>query len=120
MKDRRLCGELKECVPITARTKRFPSKKGKSTVVAVRRQFLLILGYAITVHKSQGSTLSYMQGDLNRSTDKKTASGKNYQQPISQGQFSTLLSYDKSRDQVLLLNFEPADIKVNESMRCSE
>ena len=29
MKDRRLRGELKECVPITARAKRIPLKKGK-------------------------------------------------------------------------------------------
>ena len=55
-----------------------------------------------------------MQGDLNRFIGKKTASGKN-QQPKSQGQFYTLLSCAKSRDKVLLLNFEPADIKVNES-----
>ena len=68
-----------------------------------------------TVHKSQGSSLAYMQGDLNRSTGKKTATGKNYQQPISQGQFYTLLSRAKSRDKVLLLNFEPENIKVNES-----
>ena len=56
-----------------------------------------------------------MQGDLNRSTGKKTATGKNYQQPIPQDQFYTLVSCAKSRDQVLLLNFEPEDIKVNES-----
>ena len=30
LKDRRLCVELKECVPITARAKRFPLRKGKS------------------------------------------------------------------------------------------
>ena len=89
MEDRRLCGALKECVQITARTKRFPLKKGKSTVITERKQFLLILDHAITVHKSQGSTVAYMQGDLNRSTVKKTATGKNYQQPISQGQFYT-------------------------------
>ena len=65
MKDRRLCGELKECVPITARAKRLPLKKGKSAVITERKQFLLILGHAVTVHKSQGSTLAYMQGDLN-------------------------------------------------------
>ena len=62
---RRLCGELKECVPITSRAKNFPLKRGKSTVIAERKQFPLILGHAITVHKSQGSTLVYMQGDLN-------------------------------------------------------
>ena len=65
MKDRRLCGELKEYVPITARAKRFPLKKGKSAVIAERKQFPLMLGRAITVHKSQGTTLAYMQGDLN-------------------------------------------------------
>ena len=79
LKDRRLHDELKESVPITARTKRFPLKKGKSTVIAERKKFLLILGHAITVHKSQESTLAYMQGDLNRSTGKKTATGKKYQ-----------------------------------------
>ena len=92
-----------------------PLKKGTSTVIAERKQFPLILVYAITVHKSQGSTVAYMQGDLNRSTGRKTATGKNYQQPISQGQFYNLLSHAKSRDKVLLLNFEPKDIKVNQS-----
>ena len=58
LKDRRLCGKLKECVPITARIKRYPLKKGKSTVTAERKQFPLIIGHAITVHKSQGSNLS--------------------------------------------------------------
>ena len=65
LKDRRLRGELKECVSITARAKRCPLKKGKSIVIAERKQFQLILGHAITVHKSQGSTLAYIQGDLN-------------------------------------------------------
>ena len=92
----------------------FLSRK-ESSVIAERKQFSLILGHAITVHKSQGSTLVYMQDDLNQSTGKKTATGKNYQQPISQGQFYTLLSRAKSRDKVLLLNFEPENIKVNES-----
>ena len=56
---------------------------------------------------SQGTTLAYMKGDLNRSTSKKSATGKNYQQSLSQGQFFTLLSRAKSHDEVLLLNFEP-------------
>ena len=34
LKDRRGCGKLKEYVPISARTKRFPLKKEKSTVIA--------------------------------------------------------------------------------------
>ena len=96
LKDRRLRGDLKERVPITARAKGFPLKKGKSTVIAERKQFLLILSYPIAAHKCQRSTLTYMQGDLNQSTGKKTATGKNYQRPISQGQFHTLLSLPKA------------------------
>ena len=90
-------------------------KKEKSIVIAESKQFPLIIGHANTVHKSQGSTLAYMQSDLNRSTGKTTATGKSYQQPMSQVQFYTLLSSAKSCDKVLLLNFEPKDIKVNES-----
>ena len=114
IKDRRQ-NELKECVPIIARAKKFPLKKGKITVIAERKQFPLILGHAITVHEFQGSTLNYMKGDLSRSTGKKTATGKTYQQPISQGQLYTLLSRVTCRDKVLLLNFDPELIKVNES-----
>ena len=101
----RLRGELRECVPITTRAKRFPLKKGKSTVIVERKQFPLIRGHAITVHKSQGSALAYMHGDLNQSTGKKSATEKNCQKSISMGQFYTLLSLVKSCDQVLLLNF---------------
>ena len=115
MKDKRLRGELKKCVPITARAKRFPLKKEKSTAIAERKQFPLIIGQATTVHKSQGSTLAYVKSDLNRFTRKKTATGKNYQQPTSQGQLHILLFHAKRCDKVLLLNFEPEEVKVNES-----
>lgn len=57
LKDRVLRGELKEYVPITARLKKFPSKKIKSTVISERKQFLLILGLVITVHKSEKEVL---------------------------------------------------------------
>ena len=96
---------MKESVPISARAKRFPLKKRKSADNAERKQFPLILGSAITVHKSQGSTMAYMYGDLNQSTDKKTATEKNCQQRISQGQCYTLLSCAKSHDNVIFLNF---------------
>ena len=46
-----------------------------------------------------------MEGNLNQSTGKKTTMVKNYQRPIYQGQFFTLLSHAKSHDKVLLLNF---------------
>ena len=84
-------------------------------VIAETKPFLLILGHAVTVYKYQVSSRAYMQGDLNGSTGKKTATGKNYQQLISQGQFYTLLSCAKSGHKILFVNFEPEDIKVNES-----
>ena len=88
LKYRRPLGELKKCVTITAITKRFPLKKGKSIVIAERKQYRLILGHPITVHKSQRSTLSYMQDDFNWSSGKKTANEKRYQQPISRVNFT--------------------------------
>ena len=56
-----------------------------------------------------------MKGDLNQFAGEKTASDKDYQQPISKGQFHTLLSFAKSCDN-FLLNFEPENIKLNESV----
>ena len=89
-----------DSVSITARAKRFPLKKGKS--IAEKKKKISVN----TVHQFHGNTLAYMQGDVNWSTRKKTATGKNYQQPIFQGQFYTLLSCGKSLDKFLLLNSE--------------
>ena len=105
IKDRKLQNGLNECVPITARTKKFPFKKDKITVIAERKQFPLILSHVITVHNSQGSTLNYMKGDLGQSTGKKTVTGKTNQRPISQGQLYTLLSLAKSRHKVFFIEF---------------
>ena len=49
--------ELMDSVPIPARTKSYQLKKGKSNVIAERKQFLWIIDHAITVHKLEGSTL---------------------------------------------------------------
>ena len=67
---------IKGMCTTNCQNKEISFKKGKFTAIAERKQFSLILGHAITVHKSQGSTLNYMKGDLSRSTGKKTATGK--------------------------------------------
>ena len=102
MKDRRLKNELKECVPTTAGTKKFPFKIGKCTVIAERKQFPLILDHAVTVRESQGSTLSYMKGNVSWSIGKKTATSKSCQRPIFQSHFYTLLSHAKSCDSFVI------------------
>ena len=69
-KDIRLRGKLKECVPITAETKSFPYIYRKKTVCMERKQYLLVIAYAITIHKSQGSTLEFIVSNLNCATGK--------------------------------------------------
>ena len=90
---RKLHVGLKEYLSSTARAKRFPLKKGKSTVIAERKQFWLILGHAITVNKSHRKLM-----------------WSDYQQPIFKGQFYALLSDVKSHDKVfkvVLSLFQP-------------
>ena len=51
-----------------------------------------------------------MQDDSNQSNSKKTAAGKNYLQPISEGQFHIFLLCAKIRDRLFLLNLDLEDI----------
>ena len=44
-KDNRLCGIFKQCVSISVSTNRFSFKRGKSLIVAERKQFPLILAH---------------------------------------------------------------------------
>ena len=55
----------------------------------------------MTIHKSQGSTLEYMLGDLDGTTEK----GPNCAS-VRPGQLYTLLSRAKTRDKVKLLKFD--------------
>ena len=96
-------------------SKEISFKERKKYCYCWKKIIYVILGQAITVHKCQGSTLAYMEVDISWFTGKKTAMGKHFQQPISQGQFYTLLSCAKIHDKVLLLNFEAEDTRVNES-----
>ena len=109
LKDNRLRGELKHCVPITAITKTFPYSHKRKTITVQRKQFPLKLAHAITVHNSQGATLEYMKGDFDRTSK----TGKPNAVPINPGSMYTILSRAKSRDKLQLVNFEAEHIKVN-------
>ena len=110
-KDVRLRGDLKQCVPITVRTNKFPLARSNNVWVE-RKQFPLVTAHALTIHKSQGSTMQYMTGDMDRTT--KTGSRST---PIYPGQFYTLLSRARSRDTVRILNFNKDNIIVSEIVK---
>ena len=107
----RLCGELKNCVPINVTTKQFPNGRN-SDIWVERKQFPLVLAHALTIHKSQGSTYTYMTGDM----DHTIRSGKGTC-PIISGMFYTLLSRAKTSDKVKILNFNIDCIKVSEIVK---
>ena len=108
-------GELKECVPASAITKVFPFMTNNTKINFQRKQDPAILGHAITIHKSQGSILYYMKSDLNQSTRKYFQSGEEFRAPIGPGLFYIFFSWAKAQNKVQLLNFQPEQIKVNES-----
>ena len=99
LKDPRLRGELKTCAPIEPDVKTF---KTSSNIYVTRKQFPLIVAFATTIHKAQGSTLEYASGDL----DQTTRSVKGLA-PVGQGLLYTLLSRATSSDKIHLLNFIP-------------
>ena len=64
--------ELKDCAPNEAVTQQFSVSKNKSRNSDLkekreREQFPLPVAHAMTVHKSQGSTIAYLAGDMDRS-----------------------------------------------------
>ena len=109
-KDKRLRGDLKDCVPIEPAIRTFMYKQGNKDIEVERKQFPLDPAHAITIHKSQGQTLDYMTGDMDDSTLSKNPNRKNN---VAPGQFYTLASRARSRDKLKILNFSEEKIKVN-------
>ena len=99
LKNAILKGELKSCVPIHPEVKTFKTSKN---IFVTRKQFPLIVAFATTIHKAQGSTLEYASGDL----DQTTRSGKGLA-PVGPGLLYTCLSRATSSDKIHLLNFIP-------------
>ncbi|XP_066911966.1 uncharacterized protein [Clytia hemisphaerica] len=98
LKDSRLKYEYKSCVPIYPETKTFKF----NDIEITRKQFPLIVAFATTIHKAQGSTLEYASGNL----DQSTRSGKGLT-PVGPGLLYTLLSRATSSNNIHLLNFKP-------------
>ena len=107
LKDPRLRGELKECIPIRPIMLEFKYKN----VNVERMQFPLILAHAMTTHKSQGMSLDYYVGDLDRSA----APGKKGKPSCQPGLFYTMLSRGKQRTNIKLRNFDQSAIHVNKN-----
>lgn len=97
---------LSHCAPIKAVTAQFMLSK-KLPVPVERTQYPGILAFALTVHKSQGSTYKYMHGDLTVENPGKT--------PTPQGLVYTMLSRVTSRAGLKLTSFTKDKIKVNKS-----
>ena len=92
-KDNRLRDIFKQCVPISVSTNKFPFKRGTSLIVAERKQFPSILAHACMIHKSQGSTIDYMTGNLDQ-----TSRNKNQKASVSDSKLYTMLSQARSHD----------------------
>ena len=74
--------------------------KIKDNISVTRKQFPLIVAFATTIHKAQGSTLEYASGDL----DQSTRSGKGLA-PVGPGLLYTCLSRATSSEKIHLLIF---------------
>ena len=99
---------LKDCVPIKAAVLPFSLQQRRSQIKVFRKQYPIVVAYAITVHKSQGATFQYMEADLDRSSI-----NPNRLTPLNPGQFYTLLSRGKESGGTKLSNFHEDNIKVN-------
>ena len=98
MKDNVLRDELKECVPTKATTRTFHYSHKNKTVTVQLKQFPPKLGHSITMHSSQGSTLEYIEGDLDCTSTNGNAVKINLE-PIY-----TILLSAKNRDTFQLVN----------------
>ena len=68
----------------------------------------MVIAYTITIHKSQGSALEFIVGDLSCATDKGPIAAS-----VNWGQVYALLSRATSRGKIKLVNFEPKHLKSN-------
>lgn len=94
---------LKHYVPVKPVTVKF-NLASQCPVPVERTMYPLVLAFAMTAHKAQGSTYCHLQADLTLPRNMKT---------VQPGQTYTILSRATSRAGLKLIDFSPAKIKVN-------
>ena len=100
--------EIRGCVPIIVKNVKFTytppggRKRFDNAAKCERKQFPLVLCHASTVHKTQGSTLEHVTGDLNDSTRNPK---KKISKSFLKGLVYTLLSRARTRDTIRIKNF---------------
>ena len=84
-------------------------KNNKSSLIFCEcKQFPIVLAHATTIHKTYGSTIDHMTGDLDT-----TPKRGNHPCPVSRGLFYTLFSRARRRDLIQILNFHENKTKQN-------
>lgn len=76
---------------------------GKFNIIASRTQIPLTIAYAISVHKSQGMSIDYVEADS--------------KDVFANGQFYVMLSRAKTKEGLLVKNFRPEYIMVDERVK---
>ena len=71
-----------------------------------KKQHLLVIAYAITIHESQGSDLEFIAGNLNYANDKEPNVAS-----VNRGQVFTSHSIATSCCKIKLVNFELKHLK---------
>ena len=81
-----------------------------------RKQYTVVLAHAATIHKTQGSKIDYMAGELDT-----TSKGGKHPCSVSRGLVYTLHSRTRRQDLIQILNFHEVKVKHNkESMNEKE
>ena len=73
-----------------------------------KKQHLLVIAYAITIHESQGGDLEFIAGNLNYANDKEPNVAS-----VNRVQVFTSHSLATSCCKIKLVNFEPKHLKCN-------
>ena len=94
----------------------YGKNKKFNLILCERKQYTVVLAHAATIHKTQGSKIDCMGGELDT-----TSKGGKHPCSVSRGLVYTLHSRTRRQDLIQILNFHEVKIKHNkESMNEKE